>query len=133
MGTGGMTSWSRVTGRRRFPRKLVPWGEQVLYIAGGGKFKPGVQAKWQEGIFLRIADHSNEYIIGTPEGCAKTSNLKRVPREDARDANLFNQVQGSPWKPSPTAESGLAQEELPTIIAVRSQVGCQRVTGADRS
>lgn len=125
-GTDGMTSWSIVTGRREFPRKLVPWGERVLYIAGGSKFKPGVQAKLQDGIFLRLADHSNECTIGTIEGCVKTSNLSRVPREDARDPNLFDQAQGSPWKLPPTAESGLAQEELPTRLAVRPLVKSYR-------
>jgi len=128
-GDDGKTSWSIVTGRREFPRPLAPWGEKVMYIAGGGKFKPGVQPKWQEGIILGLVDTSNEYVIGTPEGCVKSSNIKRVPKEFARDPTLFNQVQGSPWKLSPTAESGLSQEDIPTRIAVRAQVASHELPG----
>ena len=36
--TDGRSGWSMITGRSEFPRPFVPWGEKVLYIAGGGKF-----------------------------------------------------------------------------------------------
>ena len=70
----GRTSWSTVTGRAEFPRPLVPWGEKVMFIEGGGKMKPaGPEPKWSEGIILALVDKSNEYIIGTPRGCIRST------------------------------------------------------------
>ena len=33
----GQTAWTKITGRREFVRPLIPWGEKVQYIAGGGQ------------------------------------------------------------------------------------------------
>ena len=74
----GLTAWTKITGRREFVRAFIPWGEKVQFIAGGGKAKPGVNPKWNEGIFLAFVDRSNEYLVGTPEGVVKSSNTKRM-------------------------------------------------------
>ena len=65
------TAWAEIAGRRDVPRKSLPWGDKVQYIPGGGKAKPGIQAKWLEDIFLAFVDRSNAYLIGTPEGVVK--------------------------------------------------------------
>ena len=43
VGEDGKTGWRRTSGRVEFPRPLMPWGEKVHYIAGGGKMKPAGQ------------------------------------------------------------------------------------------
>eukprot|EP00973_Karenia_brevis_P041958 5808959-Karenia_brevis.AAC.1 len=40
VGKDGQTGWRRMTGRLKFPRPLMPWGEKVHYIEGGSKMKP---------------------------------------------------------------------------------------------
>ena len=94
----GLTAWTKITGRREFVRPLIPWGEKVQYIAGGGKAKPGVSPKWSEGIFLGLVDRSNEYLIGTPEGIIKSSNAKRMTLDHAKDPELFTAIPWTPWR-----------------------------------
>jgi hypothetical protein len=106
----GRSSWSKVTGRREFPRAFLPWGEKVHFVAGGGKFKAGLAAKWDEGIFCALVESSNEYIIATMSGVVKSSNVKRMAKEHARDPVLFNSVCGVPWKLTPSTLAGVRQE-----------------------
>ena len=51
VGDDGFTPYRRVTGRRQFPRDLVPWGAKVAYAIGGAKTKASLD-KWDEGIFV---------------------------------------------------------------------------------
>ena len=97
-GSDGKTPWGLITGRGIYNRPLIPWGERVLAIAGGGKFKAGVSPKWVDAVFLAVLDDSSEYICGTPEGCFKSSNIKRVSQDDARDLTFMSRVRGLPWK-----------------------------------
>ena len=102
----------------------MPWGEKVHYIAGGGKMKPaGPGPKWQEGIFLGLVDKSNEYIIGTPQGCVRSNNAKRQDSRDASDAILFASVTGTPWRMNHTI--GQAQDDLPVrpVVVRAAAVG----------
>ena len=124
VGKDGKTAWRRHTGRYQFPRPLMPWGEKVWFIEGGAKMKPGdQQAKWTEGIFLALVDRTSEYIIGTPAGCVKSNNAKRMQTGDAKDGELFKSIQGMPWRMHPTLVGGVAQEDLPTrAMAIQPQV-----------
>ena len=126
VGTDGKTAWRRVTGRVAFPRPLMPWGEMVHFIEGGGKMKPGSAApKWSEGIFLALVDKSSEYVIGTPMGCVKSSNAKR--RDDASDKELFKVIIGFPWKMSAILQAGSSQDELPVrAVAVKASAVPER-------
>ena len=119
----GRSGWSKVTGRHEFPKQFVPWGEKVHYIAGGGKFKPGIAPKWVEGIFVAMIDASNEYVVATVAGCVKTNNIKRMPKEDAMDPVLFNSVKGTPWKLTPGSAPGVRQEDIPIRMDIRPEVG----------
>ena len=107
----------------KFPRPLMPWGEKVHFVEGGGKMKPNSAApKWSEGIFLGLVDKSSEYIIGTPMDCVKSSNAKRMTKADARDPSLFNAVAGTPWKMAPSIGASLRQEDLPArAMSVRAE------------
>ena len=66
-GTDGMTGYRRAYGRWRMPRRCVPWSEKVFYLEQS-KRKVQVEAKWHEGIFLRIKDESQIAVVGTPHG-----------------------------------------------------------------
>ena len=120
-GDDGKTAWSHITGRREFPRPLLPWGEKVWYIAGGGKFKAGVEPKWEEGIFLALIDQSSEYVIGTPGGCVRSSSIKRMPKEHARDPELFNAIKHPPWRMTTREIIGPQLADIPTRIEVASK------------
>ena len=113
----GRTAWNKITGRKEFPRPLIPWGEKVLWIPGGGKAKPGIEPKWLEGIFVGLVDLSNEYLVGTPEGIFKTASMKRMTKEGARDPVLFSAVQGTPWKLTPSSITGARQDDAPVVRA----------------
>eukprot|EP00971_Amphidinium_carterae_P269888 5354242-Amphidinium_carterae.1 len=55
-----------------------------------------------------------EYIIGTPDGCLKTGDIKPMPDGDERDPLLFLSVRGQPWRLRPTdAVEPDYSEELP--------------------
>ena len=78
----------------------------------------GPEAKWSEGVFLALIDKASEYIIGTPSGCVKSSNAKRLTREEAADPELIKAVVGKPWKLTPSMVSGASQEEIPVKATV---------------
>ena len=124
VGVDGKTAWRRITGRWNFPRPLMPWGEKVLFIEGGGKMKPaGPEPKWSEGVFLGLVDKTSEYVIGTPQGCLRSSNAKRLPRAEAADPELVKAVVGKPWKLAPSIPSSTSQAEMPVrAIVARSEV-----------
>ena len=90
--------------------------------------KPGSAApKWSEGIFLALVDKSSEYIIGTPMGCVKSSNAKRMKRDDASDKELFKVIIGFPWKMSAMLQAGSSQDELPVrVVAVKASAVPER-------
>ena len=98
----GTTGYRRITGRRAVPRPMLPWGDKVQYIPGGGKAKAGVKPKLEDGILLGVLDQSSEYIVGTPEGAVKSGTVKPVNEEDSCDPALFASVKGLPWKWDPT-------------------------------
>ncbi|CAK0820942.1 unnamed protein product [Prorocentrum cordatum] len=103
-----------MTGRLKFPRPLMPWGEKVHFIEGGSKVKPADEKpKWREGIFVGFVDKSNEYIIATPSGCLRSSSAKRMSKADASDPALFRSCVGTPWKMVPSSLSGASQEDAP--------------------
>ena len=54
----------------------------------------------------RIIDHSNEYIIGTPQGVVKTPHTpKRKSPEEQWSADKLHNVTGTPWNPVTTSNS----------------------------
>ena len=66
-GTDGMTGYRRANGRSIMTRRYVPWFENVFYLEQS-KGKVQVEAKWHEGIFLRIKDESEIAVVGSPHG-----------------------------------------------------------------
>ena len=78
----------------------------------------GPEAKWSEGVYLSLIDKTSEYIIGTPNGCVKSSNAKRLTREEAADPELIKAIVGKPWKLTPSMAPGASQEDIPAKAAV---------------
>ena len=130
VGPDGQTAWRRCTGRAKFPRPLMPWGEKLHYIEGGAKSRPGTEAsKWHEGVFVAIIDRTNEYLIATPTGIVKTMSVKRMTRADACDPVMFRAVRGVPWKLGTTVPDDTTQEQAPIIR--RIHVSATEVADAD--
>ena len=107
VGDDGLTAWRRTHGKLKLPRPLCPWGEKIFFIEGGAKAKASTPGpKWLPGVFLALAESTEEYIVGTPTGCVRTTAMKRLPREEAADIGLFNAVEGTPERPDPHAPGG---------------------------
>jgi len=95
-----------------------------LYFPGGGKSKAGIQPKFFEGIFPGMTDKSSEYTVGTPHGIVKTSTVKRLWAEEARDPVLFNSVRDQPrrWNTADLLKepAQVAAEDLPARLGIRA-------------
>jgi len=123
-GADGRTGWQRHKGGwRDFPRKAIRWGEKVQYVQGGAKMKPQLEGKFApEGIFLGFIERTEEYIIGTPEGCVKTKDVHRLRPDEAADPVLVTQIKGKPWQMTPSMPREAAPEDLPVRIVVEPEI-----------
>ena len=74
----------------------------------------GPEPKWSEGIFLGFIDRSSEYIIGTPDGCVKTRDVKRLTDQDGRDPELAKALRGKPWRMIPASPRSNNADDIPT-------------------
>ena len=54
------------------------------------------KTKLVDGIFLGITDGSEEFIVGTPAGCAECRTVARRLRVDAADLVFCNSICGTP-------------------------------------
>ena len=73
-----------------------------MYNPPGRKGRDKFENRWEEGVWLGIADRTNEVIIGTSEGVIKVRDIKRHSIEKDRwDLAKFNAFQGLPWEPIP--------------------------------
>ena len=89
----------------------------MLYLPAG-KAKAQL-SKWLEGIKVGLKDESEEAIVGTLEGCEVVRSVRRLSREDASDAVLFNSIKGSPWCLKPV------QNTIPCVINIDVQTSGQ--------
>ena len=123
-GADGRTGWQRTKGGwRDYPRKAIKWGEKVQYVEGGAKMKPQLEGKFaSEGIFLGFIERTEEYIIGTPEGCVKTKDVHRLRPDEASDPVLVTSVRGKPWQMTPSMPREAAPEDLPVRIVVEPEI-----------
>ncbi len=123
-GADGRTAWQRHKGGwRDYPRKVLRWGEKVQYVQGGAKMKPQLEGKFApEGIFLGFIERTEEYIIGTPEGCVKTKDVHRLRPDEVADPVLVMQVKGKPWRMTPSMPRDAAPEDLPVNIVVEPEI-----------
>jgi hypothetical protein len=85
--------------------------------------KPQLEGKFApEGIFLGFIERTEEYIIGTPEGCVKTKDVHRLRPDEASDPVLVTQIKGKPWQMTPSMPREAAPEDLPVRIVVEPEI-----------
>ena len=99
MGSDGKTAFSRRRGRS-YKRDLPALGEKVLYLEAG-KRKSRLQDRWHPGVFVGVADRSDEILVSSESGVHKARTVKRLDVQARVDAELLNQLQGLPWRPVP--------------------------------
>ena len=97
----GRTGYHNWKGRP-FVKESVEFGQNIMYYPPGMKGKNKFEARWQEGVWLGIADRSMEVIVGTNEGVIKVRDVRRYgTQQEQWDMGKFNSFRGVPWEPVP--------------------------------
>ena len=102
VGKDGKTPYERRRGRKcNIP--VVVFGEKVYYkeLRQNKDHKDKLQSEWFTGIWLGHARSSNEHLIGTKSGAIKAYAIKRQGEDQRWDADLIQQLQGTPQQPDP--------------------------------
>ena len=98
-----------------------------------------MEPRFMEGVFLGLADRSDEILVHCHEGVRKARTIKRRPEEERWRKEALMAVQGTPLQPNPGANDvrihtcmnpGVAQEttqgEPVTREEVRKELGQTR-------
>ena len=96
---------------------MVPFGETVLARLSG-PHRQKLDSTWYKAIWLGKSEQSDEHLCGTPKGVLTARTIRRLPKQDAYNADLFNAVRGLPWAAKPTEKLPPVQETpafMPTI------------------
>ena len=116
----GVTPYRRIRGRN-FTRPLAEFGEAVWYHMkqeGDAKLMP----RWGDGIFLGMAQESDEILLGTPEGIVRAKAFRRKgSAEDRWNKDAVLAVKGVPWEPVP----GQGGYKLPSKVIVSGESGVE--------
>ena len=100
-GNTGYKNWKG----KPFSKELVEFGQCVMYLRPGSKGENKFEPRWEEGVWLGIADRTNEVIVGTKEGVIKARDIRRRgTKEEQWDLGKFNEFRGVPWEPVPGRE-----------------------------
>ena len=84
-GGDGRTAFQRLHGRRA-SNKAVEFGERVFYYIPR-KLRAKMSLRWRLGMYLGIASHSGEYLIGTWNGDVVRTRSSVLIVESARWSN----------------------------------------------
>ena len=82
--------------------------------------KPGVtgthkmDGRWKPGVWLGFRDRSNEFVVGTQEGCIKVRSIRQMPPDQRWGGELWEKMRGTPWEPTP----GHPERELKSKVIV---------------
>ena len=124
MGEDGKTPLERTRGRKGRDH-MAEIGESVLYIplrgdiGERGRAKVEMEARFKDGIFLGLADRSDEILVYGDEGVRKARTIRRRPEEERWRKDALMAVRGTPLQPNPGANDvrihtcmnpGLAQQ-----------------------
>ena len=63
-----------------------------------------LESAWLENIWLGRDSKTDEHLIGTPSGTARSRALKRRVERRRWDASLLNAIVWDPWNPTPVTE-----------------------------
>ena len=108
LGSDGKTALSRRRGRS-YKRDLPAFGEKVLFLQAG-KRRSKLEDRWHPGLYIGIADRSDEVLVMDASGVHKARTCKRLDERARVDSGLLNSVTGLPWRPVP---GDPAVEEVP--------------------
>ena len=108
LGSDGKTAFSRRRGRS-YKRDLPAFGEKVLFLQAG-KRRSKLEDRWHPGLYIGIADRSDEVLVMDASGVHKARTCKRLDERARVDSGLLNSVTGLPWRPVP---GDPAVEEVP--------------------
>ena len=90
--------------------------------------KPQLEGQFApEGMFLVFVEKTEEYVIGTPDGCVRTRDIHRLWPDEVSDPVLVMQIRGEPWQMTPSMPKDAAPEDLPVRINIR--VGGAELSG----
>ena len=118
-GIDGKTPWERRHGRP-CRRSIAEFGEKILWLPTG-KHKSHLDERYLPGVFLGIALHSNDIMVGRENGSVGLArSFRRLPESQRVDVMLLRGVRGVPWCPDPQvgAEVEVAVAPAPLVREV---------------
>ena len=118
-GIDGKTTWERRHGRP-CRRSIAEFGEKILWLPTG-KHKSHLKERYLPGVFLGIALHSNDIMVGRENGSVGLArSFRRLPESQRVDVMLHRGVRGVPWCPDPQvgAEVAVAVAPAPLVREV---------------
>jgi hypothetical protein len=99
-GADGRTAYERWKGKK-YTRQMIEFGEEIL-ARTAEKPSDKMEARWKNAVFLGMTERSSEYIVGSPDGCIKVRDAKRMGSEEDRwGSGMVMNMKGTPWKPDP--------------------------------
>ena len=99
-GEDGRTAYERRKGKR-FLKEIPQLGECIWYLMPETQGVNKLDARWNDGLFLRIREESNELIVGTSEGVLKVAPYRRRPESERWKWEEMRNIKGTPWEPVP--------------------------------
>ena len=101
MDKNGRTAYELIR-RKRCKVEIAEFGERVIYKerTGEGGLRNKGESDWKDGIWLGLADRTNETLISTEAGIVKTYAVRRVPVDERWDRDMVLGVRGTLAKPN---------------------------------
>ena len=110
VGRDGRAAFQRLHGRRA-SWKAVEFGERMCYDTPR-KLRAKMSLRWRLGMYLSMAPHSGEHLIGTRNGgVVRTRSIVRVVESARWSAELGHRVKGTPATPVPSGKEAYDRVE----------------------
>ena len=84
----GRTSYEAMTGHR-MRRKVLAFGEKIMFKMAPEKKKDKSESDWNQGIFVGMIHRTTEYVLMDKDGIYKTVNVKRFAEGSEYDAKCL--------------------------------------------
>ena len=110
VGRDGKTAFQRLHGRRA-SSKAVEFGERVFYYIPR-KLRAKMSLRWRLGMYLGVASHSGEHLIGTWNGdVVRTRSIIRVVESAGWTLDLADRLKRTPAHPTPSGNTAYENVE----------------------
>ena len=70
-----------------------------------GKKRKKLDARFLHGIFVGLADRSDELLVSTPYGCFKARTVRRLIVADRKGPEFLKVIKGVPWCLEPSGSN----------------------------